>query len=72
MADRNVQILLMLQRYPRLDWLMCDTLLNAPEDRLAECVKDPQRPPRVGQYHVLKAANIEENVGDLERHEGGP
>ena len=66
MPEKSAQVMSLLQRFPHLDWLMCDTLLSIPRERLAEHLKE-ESPPRQGQYYVLKGVHVEENLVDLER-----
>ena len=66
MTAKSAQVMFLLQRYPHLDWLMCDTRLSIPRERLAEHLKE-EPPPRQGQCYVLKGVHVEENLADLER-----
>ena len=56
----------LLQRYPHLDWLMCDTLLSVPHERLVEYLKEELLTQK-GQYYVLKGVHVEQNLVELEK-----
>ena len=56
----------LLQRYPHLDWLMCDTLLSVPHERLVEYLKEESQ-AQTGQCYVLKGVHVEENLVNLEK-----
>ena len=66
MAAKSAQVMFLLQRYPHLDWLMCDTLLSVPHERLVEYLKEEPLAQK-GQCYVLKGVHVEENLVNLEK-----